>query len=73
MIGNNPSTNRELIPPNSSKVMWKEVVVAGTKVQVNNKETSGIPVTKTKTTTGTKNNEEITFVNLKIRFYYPKI
>ena len=37
MIGNNPSTNREEIPLNSSKVMWKDVVVIGTKVRVNNK------------------------------------
>ena len=66
-------TNGEEIPLNISKVTWKDVVVTSTKVQVNNKETSGIPVTKTKTTTGTKNNEEITFVNLKIQFYYPKI
>ena len=65
MIGNNPSTNRESIPPNSSKVMWKEVVVAGTKVQVNNKETSRITVTKTKTTTGVENNEERTFIKFK--------
>ena len=35
---------------------WKGVVVTSTKVQVNNKETSGIPVTKTKTTTGVENN-----------------
>ena len=52
MIGNNPSTNGEEIPLNSSKVMRKDVVVIDTKVRGNNKETSGIPVPKPKTTTG---------------------
>ena len=44
---------------------WKDVFVNGTKVQVDNKETYKIPVTKTETTTGFENNEEITFINLK--------
>ena len=65
MIGNNQSTNREEIPLNSSKVTCKEVVVTGTKARVNNKETSVIPVNKTKATTGTENNEEITFIKFK--------
>ena len=52
MIGNNPSTNVEEIPLNSSKVTWSYVFVTGTKVQVNNKEMSVIKVTKTKATTG---------------------
>ena len=56
MIGNNLSTNGEQIPLNISKMTWKGVVVTGTKVQVNNKETSGIPVTKAKTSTGAENN-----------------
>ena len=72
MIGNNPSTNGEEIPINISKATWKDVVVTGAKVRVNNKETSCIPVTKTKTTTGVENNEEITFINFKIQFDYPK-
>ena len=38
MIGNNLSTNGEEIPLNVSKATWKEVLVTGTKVQVNNKE-----------------------------------
>ena len=72
MIGKNLLTNREEIPLNSPKVTWKDIVVNGTKVQVTNKETYGIPFTETKTTTGAKNNEEITFINLKIQFDYPK-
>ena len=62
MIGNNPLTNGEEIPLNISKVTWKDVFVTGTKVQFNNKETSEIPVTRNKTTTGAKNNEEIKFI-----------
>ena len=42
-----------------------DVVVTGTNIRGNNKETYGIPVTKTKTTTGVKNNKEITFINFK--------
>ena len=43
--------------------MWKDVVKNGTSVPVNNKKTSGIPVTKTKTTTRAENNEELTLIN----------
>ena len=64
-IGNNMLTNGEEIPLNISKVTWKDIVVNGTKVKATNRETYGIPVTETKTTTGAKNNEEITFTNLK--------
>ena len=73
MIGNNLLTDREEIPLNISKVMWKDFFITGTKVQVNYKEMSGIPVTKTKATTGAKNNKERMFINLKIQFNYPKI
>ena len=52
MIGINLTTNREDIPLNSSKVTWKAVVINGTKILVSNKETSGIPFTKVKTTMG---------------------
>ena len=45
--------------------MQKDVFVTGTKVKVNNNETSRIPITKAKTTTGAENNEEMMFVNLK--------
>ena len=69
MIGNNPSTNGEEIPLNSSKATWKDIVVTGTKVKVNNKEKSWIPVTKTKTTTGVENNKEITIINFKNPFW----
>ena len=72
MIGNNLSINRGGVPLNISKVTWKDVVVNGTKAPVTNKETSGIPVTKTKTTTRSENDEELTFINLKIQFDYPK-
>ena len=72
MIGNNQSTNREEIPLNSSKVTCKEVVVTGTKARVNNKETSWITVNKTKATTGTENNEEITFIKFKNPFWLSK-
>ena len=65
MIGNNPSINREEIQLNISKATWKDVVVTGTKVQVNNNKTSEIPVNKTKATTGFENNEELTFISLK--------
>ena len=72
MIGNNPSTNGEEIPLNSSKVTLNDVLINGTKVRVTNKETSLMPFTETKTTTGAENNEEITFINLKIQFDSPK-
>ena len=56
MIVNNLSINRGGVPLNISKVTWKDVVVNVTKAPVTNKETSGIPVTKTKTTTRAENN-----------------
>ena len=37
MIGNNLLTDREEIPLNISKVMWKDVFITGAKVQVNYK------------------------------------
>ena len=46
-------------------MMWKDVVANCTNVQFTNKETSGIPVTKTKKTTRVKDNKELMFINLK--------
>ena len=60
------------IPLNISKVTWEDVFINGTKVPLNKKEKTGIPVTKTKTTTRSENDEELTFINLKIQFDYPK-
>ena len=63
MIGNNLLKNREESPLNIPIVKRKGVVVTSTNVKVNDKETSEIPVTKAKTTTGVENNEEITLIN----------